>query len=172
MANQKTNSSLVPLTLIWDVARVQQVDVNSKEFKELLVRMYQYINSIAIALNDKDAGFYMLQEFVNGKQFFPNPAIRAQQNRSVFRQVVNFGTLPNTATKSVPHNIPITSEVSITEFSGAATDPSTSFIPLPYASVTGDDIELFMDATNVNVKTASDRTAYTTCYIVIEYLKN
>lgn len=168
--SQITNSSLVPLTLIWDVARLQSVDVNSKEFKELLVRLYQYINSVAIALNDKDAGFYMLSEFVTGKQFFPNPSYSSQQNRGAYRTVINFGALPNASTKSVPHYIPITSEVSTIEIYGSATDPSTSFIPLPYSSATN-PVELYMDATNINIITVSDMTAYTTCYVVIEYLK-
>lgn len=172
MADQRTNSSLVPLTLIWDVAQLQSTDVNSKEFKELLVRMYQYINSIAIALNEKDAGLYLLGEFVNGQQYFPNPLTKLQQNRTVFRKVINFGTLPNAGVKSVPHYIPINSGYTFTRIYGTASDTTgLNYIPIPYVEPSGAIVGITVDATNVNISTVDDRTNYTVCYIVLEYLK-
>jgi hypothetical protein len=43
---------------------------------------------------------------------------------------------------------------------------------LPYASPTdADNIELSVDVTNVSITTGSDRTGFTTTYIVLEYIK-
>ncbi len=175
----QTNPGLfVPNTFIWDVQNLYEVDVNSAQFKELLVRLYQNLNTIAITLNKKESALYPLAEFITGQSFFPDPSLsstttQAPTERQVFRKVINFGALPNATSKTAAHGLTITSTYSLTRLYGGATDPSTAFIPLPYASPTAaNNIELSMDATNVTVTTGSDRTAFTTCYIVIEYLKS
>ena len=61
----------VPTTDVWEVSRIQDIDVNSEEFKLLLVRLYQNINVIALALNQKDSAIYYPSEFVDGQTFFP-----------------------------------------------------------------------------------------------------
>ena len=59
-----------------------------------------------------------------------------------------------------------------TRLYGAATDPSTSFLPIPFAHPTAaNNIALSADATNVSITTGSDRTGYTACYVVLEYIK-
>lgn len=167
----------IPTTSVFDIELMRKADVNSHEFKELLVRLYQNVNNIALALNQKDSGLYYQEEFVTGQVYFPNPSLSSttQQQptpRPVFRKVINFGSLPNTGSTSVAHGLTVTANFSFTRIYGAATDPSTSFIPLPYASPTdADNIELSVDATNVTITTGSDRTGYTTCYVVLEYLK-
>ncbi len=177
--NSQANPGLfVPTTNIWDVQQLYSTDVNSEEFKELLVRLYQNINNISMALNLKDTGYYTIQEFLNGQVFFPDPALSSTTSqtptyRQVFRTTVNFETLPNAASKSVAHNIAITSGYSFTRIYGAATNTArTSFIPLPFASPTlNQNIKLEATATNVVITTAIDYTAYTVCYIVLEYIK-
>jgi hypothetical protein len=185
MANQLISGtgSFVGLTTSWDVQRIQSVNVNSEEFKELLVRLYQNVNNIVIALNTKDTGYYPLSEFLNSQLFFPNPALNSSTdqfpiNRQVFRTTVNFGALPNATTTSVPHNIDINTMIpttySFTRIYGAASLPAqTSFIPLPFASPTLDEnIKVTVDNVNVNITTAIDYSAYTTTYIIMEYIKN
>jgi len=182
--NQQTNTgSFVPLTNIWDVQRLQEVDVKSEEFKELLVRLYQNINNICLALNIKDVGYYTLSEFLNGQLFFPNPSLSSSTSQSptyrqVFRTVVNFGALPNAGAKSVAHNIPITpatpTTYSFTRIYGAASNGATqtSFIPLPFSSSTlNQNIKLEVTNTNVVITTAIDYSSYTNTYVVLEYLK-
>lgn len=86
--------------------------------------------------------------------------------------VVDFGALPNTGTKSVPHNITVTGSTIWTRYYATATYPGSSGIPIPYASPTlANNIEINVDATNVNITTGSDRTAYTTTYVILEYLQ-
>jgi hypothetical protein len=135
------------------------------------------LNQMSLVLNTKDTGYYPLTEFVCGQLYFPDPTLTSASTttpvwRQVFRKVINFGALPNTATKTVAHGITITATTSFTRIYGVATDPSTSFLPLPYSSATANDvIEVWVDATNVNIKVGKDRSGYTTCYVVLEYLK-
>lgn len=171
--------AFIPLTDIFDSQHIYELEVGSPEFKEFLVRLRQSMNDIAMVLNIKDTGYYVDQEFVNGQAWFPNPALTSTTSqtpvlRQVFRKVINFGTLPNAGTTTVAHGIDINAAVafSFTRIYGTATDPNTEFIPLPYASPTdADNIELSVDVTNVSITTGSDRTGFTTTYVVLEYIK-
>ncbi|MGH3054170.1 MAG: hypothetical protein ACRDL7_04235 [Gaiellaceae bacterium] len=175
VVNPNIQGSFVPTTFIMDVASLQEVDVNSEEFKELLVRLYQNLNRIVLSLNIKTSGYYDTNQFVDGSLWFPSAASSSLVNtpyRPETRLVVNFGALPNTGSKSVAHGITCNGAVSFTRIYGAATDPiNFKYIPLDYASPTAaNNIELKVDATNVTVITGSDRTAFTTTYIVLEFL--
>ena len=179
MANKADSVGLfIPTTNIWDVQLIQEVDVNSDQFKELLVRLYQNVNNIALAINLKDSGYYNTLEFVNSQLFFPNPALSSQTAqtpvyRQVYRKVINFGALPNTGAKSVDHNIAINPAFSFTRIYATATNPSTQFIPIPYASASGtDNIELSVSATQVTITTASNRSAFTTTYVILEWIQS
>lgn len=169
--------AFAPTTNVWDTTELENIDVTKPEFKELLIRLYQNINLICEVLNIKDSGYYYTTEFVNGQQFFPNPALNSGTSsspiaRPVFRQVVNFGSLPNATTKSVAHGITVTARTTLTRLYAASTNTSAlSYVPIPYASASNDNIELYMDATNVNITTNSNWSAYTITYVIIEYLK-
>jgi hypothetical protein len=175
MANPENVGVFLPTTNVWDVSEIYSTEVTSPEFKELLVRLYQNLNLTAQGINVKDSGMYVRSEFVNGQTFFQNPTNTTNPSmRQAYRMVVNFGALPNTTTKSVAHNIPITSAVTVTRIYGAATNPSTGYIPIPYSSITAvaDNIELSMTSANIVIKTGADQSAYTVCYVVVEYLKS
>jgi len=144
-----------------------------EEEKDLKIR--QYLNDIATATNTKDSGIYDAVETITGQSFLPLFSTQTGANatyRTVFRKVIDFGALPNTTTKSVAHGIAFGSTFSATKIYGASTNPGTSWIPLHYASPTAaNNIELNLDATNVNVVTGSNRTAYTRTFIIVEYIK-
>ena len=139
------------------------------------IKLRQYLNQIATALNTKDSGIYDATETITGQSFLPLFSTQTQSNvtyRTVFRKVIDFGALPAAGTKSVAHGITFGSTFSVTKIYGAATDPSSSFLPLPYASPTlTNNIELNLDATNVNVIVGTNRSAYTRCFVVVEYIK-
>lgn len=177
MATSGQYGANVVTTSVWDPATIpQNLD---PVLKELFIRMYQNLNLMANVLNVKDTGFYTNQfETINGQQYFANPANTSATNakaiqRPVYRTTINFGALPNAATKSVAHNIPFTAAFSATRIYGAASDTTgLTYIPLPFASPTlNENIKLDVDAVNVNVTTGINRTNYNLCYIVVEYLK-
>ncbi len=166
----------VSTTNIWELDQLQGKDIDNKSIRELLVRLYQNINNIAITLNLKESAYYPLNEFINGQLFFTNPleATSNYNGRQVFRTVVNFGALPNATTKSIPHNISTFTTFSFTRIYGCSTNPLTmNYIPIPYssASAVANNIELSVDSTNVSITTGIDQTAYTTTYVILEYIK-
>lgn len=172
----------IPSTYIFDVQQLAQTEVNSPEFKELLVRLYQNINSMCIGINLKTSGYYNTLEFVDGNLWFPNPLMNSATTtypafRQEYRTVVNFGALPNAAAKSVAHMIPnINRGYSFTRIYATASDPvALTYVPIPFVDVVtagAADIQIDVDAVNVNITTASNRTNYTVCYVVLEYIKN
>lgn len=179
MANDinSSNGMFVPLTSVWDVQNIQSANVNSPEFKELLVRLYQNINQITIALNLKDTGYYPNSEFLTSQLLFPNPnSDNSQTYRSVYRTTINFGALPNATTISVAHNININTSIPSTfefiKIYGAASNPDqTSFIPLPFASSTlNENISITVTNTDIVIITAIDYSAYNGI-VIVEYIK-
>lgn len=143
-------------------------EVSTPEFIPILDDMYK---RIADAVNTKEGALYIPIEDATFQLYF---SADPQRLRNVYRKTIDFGALPNTATKSVPHGIAFTTEFTTTRIYGSATDPvNLSYLPLPYASPTpANNIELNVDGTNVNITTGSDRTLYTRTTVVIEYLKN
>jgi hypothetical protein len=169
---------LVPTTDVWNVGPIYDLEI-SEPFKDILVRLYQNLNNISLSLNARDLGYYDTQEFLNSQVFFPNPAFNSStpvlaSYRAVFRKVINFGMLPAAAgTKSVPHGILCLPSTSFTRIYATATDPvNFVYLPIPYASsVLANNIELNVDATNVNITVGIDRSAFTICYVILEYLQ-
>ena len=74
ITNQNVQGNFLPTSFIVDVAVLNQTDVNSPEFKELLVRRDQTLTRICISINGKESGYFPLNEFVTGQLYFPNPA--------------------------------------------------------------------------------------------------
>lgn len=175
---QMLSGSFVPTTNVWDVQSLQDIDVTSPDFKELMIRLYQNINKISLVLNTKETGYYTLTPYTCGQLFFPNRDPSVAGNSSVaFRQplrlLIDFGALPNAATKSVTHGIVVSSSTIWTRVYGTATDPiGLTGIDIGHASpVLANNIEITVDATNVNITTGSNRTNYTTCYVILEYIQ-
>ena len=176
--NDATNNAgcFVPTTFIWEgLQQLSTINVNSPEFKELLVKLYENLNRIVLALNVKDSAYYNPTEFVTGGLLFPNPTASASaqpQWRQIFRVKPSGGTLPNAGLLSFPHGILFDGNYTVLSIAGAATDNvGLTYLPLPYVSVSGDAIEMWVDSTNVNIITQSDRTNYTISEIVIMYVK-
>lgn len=177
--------NFIPTTQVWDVSEIRNIDVTKPEFKELLVRMYQNLNTMSISLNNKESSFYDTQETIKGQAFFASPSLSSTSSnrpeaRQVFNKVVNFGALPNTATKTMAHGVDVQRGFTFTRIYGASTQQANtnpllaySAVPLPYAStVLANNIELYVDATTIGITTGADWSGYTTTYIVLEYMKS
>lgn len=171
VTGQVTNTgSYVPTTNIWDVSQINAVDVNSPEFKELLVRLYQNVNNIALALNTKDSAFYLLQEFNYGAVYF-NPSDPTLNGlRPGYRILINTGALAGGLT-TVAHGLTVTNTWTWIKINGAATD-SVNLLgyPITYADTGGANISVSVDATNVYINNGSGQV-FTNSVVVLEYLK-
>lgn len=145
------------------------------DLEEMNLVLTDYFRYIVNALDSREISIYDEQEYSNGNIWF-NPSNR-QQPRFGLRKVVDFGALPNAAQKTVAHNITTNANTIFTKIYATATDPGgasiTRAIPIPYINTTtpGDSVELDVDATNVRITTTTaNYTAFTECYVVLEYL--
>jgi hypothetical protein len=144
--------------------------------KEANLVLTDYFRNVIDALNDKTIGQYSTTQTVSGEKWFT--VGNANSQRFAYRKVINFGALPNAAATAVAHGITTTQNTVFTHIYGTATDPGattiTSAIPIPLAdpAVLANAIRIEVDATNVTVTTAANYSAYTVCYIVLEYIIN
>jgi hypothetical protein len=168
--NQINYGSFVPTTNVWDVARLYDVDVNSPDFKELLVRLYQNVNNIAIVLNTKATGYYLNEEFVSGKLFFNPASNNPLELRPGYIIAINTGALGAGVT-TINHNVNVTSTLKWMFISGAATNTTTLVgYPLPYADASGNNISVSVTATQIVINNASGVT-FTDSQVTLEYCK-
>lgn len=172
IANAQQNRGLyVPTTNVWDQSQLQDINVNSDEFKLLLVRLYQNINSIALALNLKDSALYDLQEFVNGQMFFSNTPMDPTKLRNDFRLVMNVGAIV-AGVNTFAHNLPVIASWTWTRIYATATDSVGLFgYPIGTGGAAAGIATIFVNATNV-VITNNTGVNFTRCIVVLEYLKN
>lgn len=176
MSNPQQVGSFIPSSNIWDVSAIYQTEGISPQLQELLVRMYQNLNMMAINVNLKDTGYYDTTEFVDSCLWFPNPAYNSTTTtypayRQETRVVLYITSLPPGAL-SVNHNITVTPETTFTKpISGMANDTiGNNYYPIS-ASGSGVDISVTANATQV---TLVNNTAITfnVVYVVLSYLQN
>lgn len=168
-----------------DVQKLNEIDVTSDAFKELLRRLYQDLNSMQIALNNKQGGLFPQSEIASGGQYFAtniNSATGQINLRQEFIKVIDCGALtwagPFPHTFQVAHGITTTDQTQFTFINGSATQIAAGIfsdsIPLPYVSAVdpNGNIEIWVDDTYVNIRVAQDWSAYTKSYVILKYLKN
>ena len=136
--------------------------------REILV---EDLREISEAVNTREIGWYIEDEILTGKQCFSNaPTTDLGTNqvfRSIFRKTIDFGPLPNSSTKSVPHGIQFNANFTLIHLYASATDP----VGLTAFSLPGVTSSVIMDATNINITTTANLTNYTRVIVVVEYLK-
>ncbi len=169
--DQQINTGLfIPTTSVWDVSRLYDVEVGSEEFKELLVRLYQNVNNIAIVLNAKCSGYYINEEFVNGKLYFNPNDNNVMELRPGFQKTINTGALGAGVT-AVNHGITVTNTFKWMFISGAATNTGTLVgYPITFAGAAGNNIEVRTTATQVIINNGSGVT-FTDSQVTLEYVK-
>ncbi len=167
----------VGTTNVWEIENNENIDPN---LKLLLVRLYQNINDITLALNLKEGGYYVKQPFVTGAKFFPNPldpTTGTASYRQISRVVIDFGALPAAGAKTVPHNLTVGAKWTLVRVTGASTNPTAvfparRFIPIPYVGiVAADNLELSANDTNITITTGgTNYSAFTQTYVIMEYI--
>ena len=183
MALDTEFGAFLPTTDVFDRSAIQALDVNSPEFKDFLVRLYQTTNNIANAVNIRDAGYYPLTEFINGQLWFEDPTLNSgstqtPEYRQVWRKVFNMGALPSAAGSptTANHGIAIDTNTTFTRIYGTATNttaPGFGAIPIPYVHATAaNTLRLDITATQIIITSGgANYSAYDTCYVVLEYIK-
>lgn len=112
--------------------------------------------------NDKLAkipGNYSLNEVDTGDTWI--------DGSKIYKKTINFGVLPDDTNKIVAHGI--SNIAKIIDIKGYAYAPNSRlFISLPFSSTFSYGcIAVTADATSIDIKTGSDRTEFTECYITL-----
>jgi hypothetical protein len=165
-------------TQLYDISRDP---IHSKEF---VTNLRNNLNIISLILNSKASGLYVNEEIVSGELLFPDynridsATSSSQQLRQGYRKTIQTGTLPNSGTISIPHNIVFPPTAGDTTaimmvIGGCATDPvNRQFIPLPFSSpVLAENIKVTVNNTHVIITTGSNRSSFTQSHIVLGYIK-
>ena len=92
--------------------------------------------------------------------------------KTLYRKVINTGTLPNATTKQVAHNI--TNVSRFIKIYGYAYTSNGQTYPLSWIHTTSASYQtmLYCDNTNVNITSGVDRSNITESYVVLEYTKS
>lgn len=125
--------------------------------------LVENLKRITNSLNAKEIGFFLDQELLSGKQFFPGSGTNNNQEfRSIFRKVVNTGALAAGANPGVAHGITFDVNFSLISLWVAGTDSAT----LTARVINGNDV--LMDATNIVITSPQ---AFDRSFCVIEYIQ-
>lgn len=176
--------SFLETTTIYDVQNIQNMDVNSDQFKDLIVKLRQTLNKVCLAVNQKDTGIYAQTEFACGKTFPPDDTLiagtpRTSVRRQIFRKTFIehiVGGLP-AGNYPIAHNLGINPNAesiwSFTNIYGIANDTANHrYYPIPYIdNAAGNNITINVDNANININTIAGYANATLIYVVLEYLK-
>ena len=90
--------------------------------------------------------------------------------KPIYRKVIDFGALPNSTLKQVPHGI---SDIdAIVSFNGVTFAKNKTATPIPYVYTDSiNTVSLFLEGTNVCIQTFGDKTSYINTYVTLEYTK-
>jgi len=128
----------------------------------LLDNLYKKTNELVNIINVKKTGIYGDVEALTSQKWLFDST--PTQFKEVFWITVECGTLPNTGTTNTAHNLAMTTNWEIANFYGVAKDPTAvNWIKIDHL--------IDIDATNINITTTSDLTAYTVSRVTIEYVK-
>lgn len=163
----------LPTTQVYEVESILGGNPTPQDFKNLLVRLYQNLNNMALAINAKDSGRYLPEEFVNGQLWF---FTTAQTNyRQNYRKVVSTGALAAGAT-TIAHGItfPATAaQLTFTRIVGVANNTvgSTYYPFVGGNAAPAGMISVYADQTNLYFNNNTG-VVFDTGYVILEYLKN
>ena len=132
--------------------------------EDLLLNLFDNFNQMVDIVNIKPIGIYADSIFPSAEKWYLNTTGKPQ---GVLFTTVDCGTLPNTGTVNIPHNIPITAGYKIIKFYGTATDP----IGLFTKSMVGDpNINITIGPTNIIITTTTALGQYTESHLIIKYI--
>lgn len=144
---------------------------DDKLSRELIAKRERITASI---INVKENGQYEKTEILSGQQWFStSTAGTAKKTRYGYRKVFDLIALNNgnnipAGLSSFAHNITgITIPLRIF---GTCMVAGPKYMPLPYASASNANIEIFFDSNNVNINN-NFGSSLTMCYITIDYTK-
>jgi len=165
--------AFLPTTDTFDRSIIDSLEAK-EDLKEFLVKLYQTTNNIALIVNIKETGYYVEQEFVNGKLWYPNKNLSSStaqtpEYRQEFRKVIDFGALPAAGSKAVNHNITTDANTRWKRVYATATN-TTTFAGITIT--TSAALSVRATATQVIITTGGiNYSAYNACDVIVEWIR-
>jgi len=133
-----------------------------EEWEQARQFLTETLKMTANSTNVKEIGWYLEEEVISGKQFFPgiNVETLPGQYRTIFRKVINFSPLA-IGVNSKPHGLTIDANFRLINLYGAASDTG-AFTGTPI-----NQPNINYDATNINITAAA---VYQVAQAVFEYI--
>lgn len=120
---------------------------------------------ISNAVNARDIAIYSQSTTSTGQRFDFIPDDQSQES---MRKVILFGAIPAGNTQVLPHGL--TGFTTFTRIYGVA-QTATLWRPLPYASsVAANNVELFVDFTNITIINGAAAPAIVSAIVVVEFI--
>lgn len=140
-----------------------------EEYKLFQQTMREAYYNIATCMNGREISYYGLVETVCGQYYYTsgNP----QKFRTTFRQTYQLPATTAGSTATIPHNIPVFTEM--VTIKGDAITAAPDYRPIPYVDpVTNTNgIGIRVDSTNIYVTNGSTAPNINSGTITLEYLK-
>jgi len=138
-----------------------------EDYQEAQLFLKKTLESFARMINRKDTAQY---ETVEAQVNHTYPGTAPQIKEDIFRKIVNFGALPNAATKTVAHGLTVNDNWFFTRIEAFAhSQADNRFIPVPNFGAFNS--ALWVTYTDVNIAATFDLSNYTRCYVILEYYK-
>ena len=168
ITNELQNQGIfIGTTQLFDPETIDNIDVNSEQFKQLIHNLYTNVNNIILALNQKPNGIILNIETLSGKFYYNPNSNDPQKLRPSYIKIVDCGTLPDNTTTQTAHAIDWDENYTFISISGAATNPTgLESVPLPNS-----DITVSVDSDEILITTTTDFSDFTRTYITLEYIK-
>ena len=149
----------------------------SDDWSEAQLVLTDYLKKSAEAINAREIAQYQdanvsggnnISETVTGQAWYT--VGDANKFRYGSRTVVIMGALANAGATTVAHGISVTSSTVFTHIWGVANNPGTLSYPLPNSGAS--EVSVEVNGTNVIVTTTTDLTAFTDCFVVLEWIES
>jgi len=127
--------------------------------------LVEELKLLANAVNVREIGWFLDEELLSGKQFFPsaiNKTGTQGQFRSVLRKVVDVSPLINGVNPGKPHGIVFDDNFRLIDMWVAATNTMTK------QAINLTDRDVTLDAVNINI---NSNGVYDIAYATIEYIQ-
>lgn len=140
-----------------------------EEWEQARQFLTENLKMTANSVNVKEIGWYLEEEVITGKQFFPgaNMTTLPGQYRTIFRIVVDFSPLA-IGVNSQPHGITIDENFRLINLYGAATITPKIAPPTLASGTPINQPNIDYDATNINITSAA---IYDYAQAVMEFIK-
>ena len=153
--------------------------VTSVEFQDYMTQLTQAFNNMALVVNQKQTGFFDTVEFTTSQFWYPvvdptgvvPPTFRPGL-RTVYPFAMQNGTIDPVQT--IAHELTFSTSFMIVGMWGVANWPNNEAINLPYTSISGPSafIEVEVNTTDIVITTQFDYSAYTNCFICLDYVQS